>query len=206
MAITILLRKVKKFFKSQEHLLELITKAKSKEITLDYLTCLKKILPDKVDVDEIQTYIKESGDFRKLSEADQFIKLLSDIPCYELRINLMTFVEEFDELYTKLETPLKVYTKASKIILKNEALKLFFGLILSSGNFLNSNSYRGNACGFKINILPQLLEVKTNKPAITLLHVIIEQFETIKDSMTNKFNENNYEFVQELKEFGAVSK
>jgi hypothetical protein len=209
MAITIFLRKIKKF-KQLEYLIDLIARGKSKEITLDYLTCLKKILPDKMDVDEIQTYCKENegspvAAISKLAEADQFIKLLSDIPFYELRINLMTFLEEFDDCYSKLDKPLKVYSTSSQIVLNNTSLKLLFGLILASGNFLNSNSYRGNACGFKVNILTQLLEVKTNKPSVTLLHVVIEHFEKIL-SLDENFKNNNLDFLNDLKEIGSVLK
>jgi hypothetical protein len=83
----------------------------------------------------------------------------------------MNFTEEFEENYIKLESTLQAYINCSEVLLKNESLKLIFGLILATGNFLNMNSYCGQAVGFRIDLLPKLSDVKTNKPSITLLHV-----------------------------------
>lgn len=135
--------------------------------------------------------------------------MLSDITHYDLRINLMHFYEEFDEAYDKLESTFDSYIKCCEVLLKNESLKLIFGLILATGNFLNMNSWCGQAVGFRIDLLPKLSDVKTNKPSITLLHVIVEQFEKMSNnngsnSKAKSSNENNknpnkgFEFLDEL--------
>ena len=73
-----------------------------------------------------------------LGKPEFFLKMLSDIPFYELRINLMTFIEEFTDIYTHLLNPLNTYEKISKIILDSRSLKKFFRTILAAGNFLNT--------------------------------------------------------------------
>lgn len=35
-------------------------------------------------------------------------------------------------------------------------------------------SYAGNALGFRLSTLPQLLETRSNKPRMTLLHYLVE--------------------------------
>ncbi len=197
MGVVVFLKKIKTPIKDY---LNLINDGKSKEIGIDNLSCLKKILPDKTDVDEIQAYCNEFNDINRLSKADQFIKLLSDIPCYELRINLMNFEEEFNELYSKLDIPFRNYMKCSEVLLNNKSLKLFLAMILAAGNFLNySNNYAGKASGFKISILTKLNEVKTNNHSINMLHVLVEQFDSI-----SKENKNN--FLEELKDIGIILK
>jgi hypothetical protein len=184
----------------------LILKGKSKEIGIDNLSCLQKILPCKKDVEKVQTYCKQNANaIEKFGKAEQFVKLLTDISLYDFRINLMNFLEEFDEIYDKLETAFIAYINCSEVLLKNESLKLIFGLILATGNFLNMNSYCGQAVGFRMDLLPKLSDVKTNKPSITLLHVIVEQFEKmsnndidVNNNTNSKHNNKGFEFLDEL--------
>lgn len=109
----------------------------------------------------------------------------------------MTFKEEFDELYSRVDVPFKAYIQCSETLLKNEQLKLFLCLVLTIGNFLNANSYAGKAYGFKINILSKLNEVKTNIFSINLLHIIVEQYDEL-------CKENADNFLNELKDIGIV--
>lgn len=199
MSISIFLKKTRKW--PMEVLIDLIRRGKSKEITLDSLTCLKKILPEKTEVDDIRSFCKDASSLSQLSEPDQFIKLLSDIPRYDLRIDLMNFLEEFDDMYTRLDTPLKVYSKSANVVLNNEALKEFLSMVLRLGNYLNTNSYKGSTMAFKMSSLSQLQDLKGNRGSITSLHFLVEQFEK-----NHKGNEQMFEFLADLKEIGSVMK
>lgn len=197
MGVVVFLKKIKT---PLNEYFALISGGKSKELSLDNLSCLKKILPDKTEIEEIQAYFKECQDMNRLSKADQFIKLLSDIPCYELRINLMSFEEEFSDLHTKLIIPFQSYVKCSEILLHNKSLKHFFAMVLAIGNFLNySNNYAGKAAGFKISTLSKLNEVKTNNQSINMLHVLVEQFD-------GSSIEDKNDFLDELKDIGVILK
>ena len=77
-----------------------------------------------------------------MSKPDQFVKLLSDISGYELRINLMIFIEEFDEAFTRLDTPLKLYVKCAETILNNQSLLSFYAYVLAVGNYINTVNSR----------------------------------------------------------------
>ena len=197
MGVVVFLKKIKIPIKD---LCFLINEGNTKEIGIDNLSCLKKILPDKTGIEEIQAYSKEFTDINRLTKADQFVKLLSDIPGYELRINLMSFEEEFNELYSKLDIPFRNYIKCSEVLLNNSSLKMFLAMILAAGNFLNySNNYAGKASGFKINIITKLNEVKTNNQSINMLHVLVEQFD-------NVLREKKNDFLDELKDIGIILK
>lgn len=66
------------------------------------------------------------------------MKHLTDLPAYELRINVMHFLEEFDDLISQLQRPCECYLSSSRKLLDNESLKEFISVVLAAGNFLNS--------------------------------------------------------------------
>ncbi|CAF0767609.1 unnamed protein product [Brachionus calyciflorus] len=195
MNVSVYLRKIKV---PLNEFIQLILDGKSSEIGLDNLTCLKKILPEKSDVEAIQSFCEtDPKNIDQLGRAEKFLKLLTDVPLYELRINLMNYIEEFDELYSLLLNPLEIYCKISKAILESISLKSFIRLVLAAGNYLNMNSYNGQAVGFKISILPKLIDVKTNKPSVSFLHVIVEEYD--------KHGHLNDNFLVDLKEISLIN-
>ena len=126
----------KKFY--EKKFIQLILDGKSQEIGLDNLACLKKILPEKSDVESIQSFCEtDPKNVEQLGKAEKFIKLLTDVPFYELRINLMNYIEEFDEMYSLLAGPVEIYCNMSKSVLNSSSLKSFISLVLAAGNYLN---------------------------------------------------------------------
>ncbi len=200
MGLSIFLKKTRKW--SMDDLVNLIRRGRSKELTLDSLACLKKILPEKSEVDDIQAFCRENPDNEShLAEADHFIKLLSDVPRYELRISLMNFLEEFDEMYSRLESPLKIYDDSAQVIMENESLREILSMILRMGNYLNANSYKGNTNAFKMTSLNHLQELKASKAGLTSLHFLVEQFEN-----NHSGDERCFSFLGDLKEIGSILK
>jgi len=200
MGLSIFLKKTRKW--SMEDLVNLVRRGRSKELTLDNLACLKKVLPEKSEVDDIKAFCRESPDNEShLAEADRFIKLLSDVPRYELRISLMTFLEEFEDMYARLDAPLLVYDRSARVVLANESLRELLSMVLRMGNYLNANSYKGNTNAFKMTSLGHLQELKANKAGVTALHFLVEQFEA-----NHPADEGCFGFLSELKEIGTILK
>lgn len=167
---------------------------------------------------------KPEDGIHKLHHEERFIKLLTDIPKYELRINAMIFLLEYNETYKSIVDPVSIINKCSDILLEDKNLKLFLEIVLNAGNFLNTvchlnwwiqefnsffflisscsfffckNSYNGKALGFKVSFLPKLIDTKANKPSITLLHIIIDEFQ-------KQTNNNGFGFIEELKQFQKI--
>ena len=199
MSFSIFLKKTKSF--KMEKLVDLVKRGKSKEIGLDNLICLRKILPDKADVEEIQSYCRDNPEMTHLAEPDHFIKLLSDIPSYELRIKLMNYLEEFDDIHKQINSQIQVYLRSSRFILENETLREILSMVLRLGNFLNANSYKGSTTGFKISSLATLQDLKSNKGSVTSMNFLVEQFEN-----NHKQDESVFEFIGVLKELGTALK
>ena len=63
--------------------------------------------------------------------------MLTDLSHYELRIKTMHFVEEFNEIESKLSDPLEAYCKCCDALLKSKSLKSYIRIVLATGNYLN---------------------------------------------------------------------
>ncbi len=185
-----------------EAFIELIKNGKNKEIGVDTLNCLKKILPDKTEIDRIEKLHITNKDYSTnelMEKADHFLILLADIPDYKLRLDIMTYLEEYEDSSSNIKKTLEIYLKCGKIILNNDSLKNFLKIILEMGNYINTNSQNDHqmAVGFKVDILSKLIDIKTNRPGVTFLHVCVEQFEK---------EYKNSDFINDLKELESIAK
>ena len=182
-----------------EVFIDLIKNGNHKEIGVDTLNCLKKILPDKSEIEKIRALHHDSLK-ETIEKADNFLILLGNISYYNLRIDIMTYLEEYDDSSSNLKKTFDIYLKCGKTILNNDSLKCFLKIILEMGNYINMNSQNGQtALGFKIDILPKLIEIKTNKPGVTFLHVCVEQFDK------GQFDKND-EFFNDMKQLELIAK
>ncbi|KAH8025768.1 hypothetical protein HPB51_011099 [Rhipicephalus microplus] len=140
-------------------------------------TAQPKVPPDKKKKREpalLSMLRSYTGDRSKLGQAEQFFLMLGDLPLYALYVDGMLQMEEFRPSVDALKPQLDNYIGVCQEILTNRSLKEFLKLILITGNFINSGSYAGNAFGFRLNTLPKLLETRSNKPRMTLLHFLVE--------------------------------
>ncbi|KAH8025359.1 hypothetical protein HPB51_007671 [Rhipicephalus microplus] len=162
---------LKQFKSGPEQIVDMIRSCKSKEIGAERLRMLQKILPDPGELSMLRSY---TGDRSKLGHAEQFFLMLGDLRLYALYVDGMLQMEEFRPSVDALKPQLDNYIGVCQEILTNRSLKEFLKLILITGNFINSGSYAGNAFGFRLNTLPKLLDIRSNKPRMTLLHFLVE--------------------------------
>jgi hypothetical protein len=92
-------------------------------------------------MEEIRSFFKcntaQPLDLNK-NKAEAFIKMLVDMPNFELRIDAMLFIEEFYDIFRNLSDKFEIFSKCSKSILKSESLKKFIRLVLAAGNYINN--------------------------------------------------------------------
>lgn len=139
MNVNVYLKKIKMPLKD---FFQLILNGESKEIGIDNLSCLRKILPEPTEIDEIKYFFEANRinleDLAINKKAEYFIKKLIDMPHFRLRIDTMIYLEEFTELYASSKQKFDVYFQTTNQILTNESLKNFLRLVLLAGNFLNN--------------------------------------------------------------------
>jgi len=145
-----------------------------------------KILPEKEELEAINSY---TGDLTLLGTAEAFYLKLSKLPGYSIRLDAMLLREEFAPIVCTLTAQLGIVEKSANDILNSQSLQDFLALVLETGNFLNCDSYAGNAAGFKLSSLPKLCDTRSNKPRVTLLHYLVETAEKQDEKMLGFTND-----------------
>lgn len=162
---------LKQFKSGPEEIVSMLRSCKSTEFGAERLRTLQKILPESEELNMLRSY---TGERSKLGQAEQFFLMLGDLRQHKLYVDGMLQMEEFTPSIEALRPQVANYIGVCQEILTNRSLKEFLKLILITGNFINSGSYAGNAFGFRLNTLPKLLETRSNKPRMTLLHFLVE--------------------------------
>ncbi|XP_037086329.1 inverted formin-2-like [Pollicipes pollicipes] len=166
---------LKQLRKSNAEIVELIKRGRAADIGVEHLRALMRIMPEE---GEVALVCAHPGPPEQLGQAEQYYVALSQVPAFQLRVELMLLDADFAPSMESLRPQFKALITSCEQILTSDSLKQFLILVLQVGNFLNSGSYAGNAMGFRLSTLPKLIETRANKPRVTLLHYIVEVAET----------------------------
>ncbi|KRZ32333.1 FH2 domain-containing protein 1 [Trichinella pseudospiralis] len=154
-----------------------------------------KILPDQDEMEIIEGF---TGDRTKLGDAEKFFLHLREIPYYRIRVETMLLKSEFAAIIEGMKSSLEIMLRAAREVLKSRALPDLLYLVLLVGNYLNSGVYSGNACGFRLVSLWNLVDVRANLPNVTLIHYFAAEAE--------KKNQKLLSFCEELPHVEEASK
>nr|XP_046175429.1 FH2 domain-containing protein 1-like [Oncorhynchus gorbuscha]XP_046175430.1 FH2 domain-containing protein 1-like [Oncorhynchus gorbuscha] len=160
---------LKQFKKSNQDIIEDIRYGNSQSYGAELLKELLKLLPETEEVKKLKAF---RGDPSKLSLADSFMFLLTQVPSFEVRIKAMVLREVFPPACENMSRDIDVLRTATKELLDCEELHAILHLVLQAGNILNAGGYAGNAVGFKLSSLLSLADTKANKPGMNLLHFV----------------------------------
>lgn len=160
---------LKQFKRSNQALVDDVRRGNSESFGAEPLRELLKLLPEKEEVKKLKAY---RGDVAKLSLADSFIYLLTQLPSYSVRIESMLLKEEFPGACQAMKQEFKILRSAVKELMCCKELHAVLHLVLQAGNILNAGGSAGNAVGFKLSSLLSLADTKANKPGMNLLHFV----------------------------------
>ncbi|KAJ1523491.1 hypothetical protein ONE63_001344 [Megalurothrips usitatus] len=186
---------LKQFRSGSDEVINAINTGDASKLGAERLHGLQRLLPDKTELELIRSHPKDGG---PLGSAEQFILNLANVPCYPVRIEAMLQKEQLPASAQELKPQLQNVIDTCDQVINNASLKEFLALILQFGNFLNAGSYAGNAAGFKLNTLPKLLDMRTNKPRVTCLHYVVEVSETQ--------NKDMLKFTTEMKQMRSAAR
>ncbi|SAM01118.1 hypothetical protein [Absidia glauca] len=163
------------------------------------LSNLLKFLPTPEETGKLATYTNASpGELLDLSPPDKFCLEMMKIPRLKERIENMLFRATFWERYQQLHQQMTAVFDASLSLKHARNFKKLLHLILLLGNFLNGQTYRGGAFGFKIASINKLIDTKGATSSTTLLHFLVDiveqNFPIISD------------FLEELEDCGKAYK
>ncbi|CAD5115891.1 DgyrCDS4826 [Dimorphilus gyrociliatus] len=195
MAVNIFL---KQFKEGQNFIIDKLAECDASAIGLERLIGLKKILPKRETLNQIKA-IQED----KLDTPDKFYLNLSKVPFYTARIEGLILVEEFPPNVEDLEKRLQIIIKATEGLLTEDSFRKFLRLALHSGNFINAGGHAGNAVGFELKSLMRFLEVKGDKPRVTLLHHLVKEAEEKQPDIL-KFLDDLYQSLVDCKHYKST--
>jgi hypothetical protein len=146
----------------------------SEELSLESLEALLKYGPEP---DEVETLTSYTGETEALASAEQFFFMLISIPHLQAKLSASIFRRQFDATLAAVGKDIRNMKLALRQILESPKLKEVFTIILAFGNYINGSTSRGGAWAFKLDALPKLRELKSNKVGMTLLHYMHEFIE-----------------------------
>ncbi|XP_066436952.1 inverted formin-2-like [Eleutherodactylus coqui] len=161
---------LKQFKRSAAEIVEDIKLGRGDLYTSERLNELLKHLPDREEVQRLKSF---QGDKERLNEADLFMLLLLDLPCYCLRLEALILKKDFYPAVLSQLTAARDLTAAAEELLQCTELHFILKLVLKAGNFMNAGGYAGNAAGFRVSSLLKLADTKANKPGMNLLHFVV---------------------------------
>ena len=164
-------------------------------LDLDKVTKLLSYIPTPSEQDLLKNF---TGNTKALANTEKFFHALCDIPNLQDRMKLWQFKLQFNELVTIQSVKVNLLRNCHDTVKNSKKLKMIFTYILGFGNYMNGSTSKGQAYGFKLASLRQLMSAKSTNNKINLLQYLVSTIEIKnKDLLT---------FYDEFSELNKVSK
>jgi len=144
-------------------------------LTIEDLKNLSKFVPQP---DEISTLKEYDGDVGQLGKAEQFFLQLLNVPRLDGRLETFIFKRQFDDKVNEVKQAIVCVNDACKELKQSRKFTKMLEIVLALGNYLNGNTFRGAAYGFKMDSLSKLGETKANEGNQNLVHYLAAQVES----------------------------
>lgn len=128
-----------------------------KVLDLDSLDSLLRALPP---ADEVHHVNKSPIPDDRLEEPELFIRLISGIPQISSRLECWYFKLTYSSMFDNVVRQVETFQLAINSVMQSKVIKVFFGIVLSVGNYLNGGTNRGQADGFDMVVLSRLASMK----------------------------------------------
>eukprot|EP00833_Pecoramyces_ruminatium_P017470 jgi/Orpsp1_1/1191502/evm.model.d7180000086404.2 len=131
--------------------------------------------PTPQEAEALSKYIYATDEETKeLNKAEMFLLNLLRIPkCFE-RLKAIQYKSQFNERVNDLKPDILIVINACKELKHSPKLSKLLEIILSIGNYMNGDSFRGGAFGFNIDLLTKLQDIKSTDNKITLNNYLVK--------------------------------
>ena len=151
---------------SGEEVKRFLMKIDTFSLSTEALMVMAEILPKEEECSVIRGY---QGDVEKLSFVNAFLYSVAEIPNCADRVKCLLIRSTFDEEKERIKEALNDFKSDCSVVLDNQHFLYLLDYILEIGNYLNGTTARGGACGYHLDILPQLERTKTSDNCMTLV-------------------------------------
>ena len=139
-------------------------------LTEDLCELLLTILPKEEELMDL----KAVKDISSYSKCDQFLNIICGVVGFKERLITIQIKYEFENKFNILCEKIDMLKNTLNKFTNDNRINDWLTIILAFGNYLNGQSMRGGAYGFKLDSLCKIVELKSNDNKITLLEFIIE--------------------------------
>jgi hypothetical protein len=159
-----------------------------KILTTDIIDILQHFIPTESEIKSFTSYLSDGKSIINLSDEDRFLYGLSKIERLTQKLNVISFMANFNDIHQNLSPQLKAIITASTTLKNSSRFKKLLEIVLAFGNYMNS-SKRGPAYGFKLASLEILSDTRTHDKRLTLLHYIVQTVQERFSDISNFDNE-----------------
>lgn len=146
----------------------------SNTFNCEKLKKISEIVATSEEKDAIADHLKNNPHI-PLGNAERFLYDLNQIHCFGDRINCFLFTLTFDEQIQSIEHSLNNFKVVCRFLMNSTSLRNLISIILTLGNYMNSNTTRGQSNAFDISILPKLKDTKSSVDnSCNLLYFVVK--------------------------------
>lgn len=109
--------------------------------------------------------------------ADLFLCIICKIPSYLEIINSIKFKYEFQLLYDEISSKLIQFKDYFHNLRNDRFFQSFLSFLLSVGNFMNGDTSKGNAYGFRVESIEKTYTVMAQGNKLTLFDYLMQVME-----------------------------
>ncbi|CAD8111897.1 unnamed protein product [Paramecium sonneborni] len=163
---------------------EALIKCDEKILTLPTLESLDVITPTEDEIGTVQSF---DGDKELLGNPEKYILKISQLKGFSLRIKALKFSCQYKEYVNDLDfqiTSLDVFNDLLNMVWVTQLIEFS----LAVGNYLNGQSAKGGAWGFKLDQIEKLTDVKGQDNKTNVLQYIIKQIKFNEEIDLDKFD------------------
>lgn len=151
--------------------------------------------------EELELVRDFQGSVDELDRAEQHFVAVAQVPGYAKRLECWVSRNRFNKLRVEIRSSLQVSLDALKQVRSSTKLKGMLEVILALGNYLNGNTARGQAFGFKLELLLKLQDTKAiDSPKLNLLRYLATVIESTFPEYLNVMDD-----LQDLEAASKVS-
>ena len=163
-------------------------------LNLNVVNCLLDAIPNADEISLISNYV---GDVDILENPEKYIIEIKDIKNLKIRLQAIQFYFTHKELFDDLQLKIKKLIELFENISKEQRIIVLMKYTLAIGNYMNGESARGGAFGFKLEAFDKVADIKNNNGKKNLLAYVLE---IIEKNTGSSFIDVSEEFP--LYEFG----
>ncbi|KAL4467047.1 hypothetical protein ABPG74_010644 [Tetrahymena malaccensis] len=169
-----------------------------KILTLNNLQSLNNICPKQEEVDLVTGFIEGGGKPEELANPEKFIFEVKKVKGFGDRIRGLIFLKTHEEMFLDLEPKVQKLRRGIFYIRDNKLIPEMLEYVLAFGNYLNGESARGGAWGFKFDSLIKISELKMKDNKTTLMMYVIDIFEKKYNPLISQEDEEALNLCEQL--------